>query len=468
MLCGRVVREELSIASRATGIAWPAVPTAAAATIISSLFQLDRTQWWPPEAIAERQWAQLDLLFAHALSTVPFYKDRLGSSGWSPGTAMTPEAWASVPILTRSDAQEAGEALRTTALPADHGKTWALKTSGSTGRPLETLSTEMAQYFWRVLTLREHLWHGRDFSLKHAVIREFPGGRAPGGVEGKAQSWGLGVFRTGPTVTLHIDRTIAEQAEWLTYHRPSYLLTYPSNLLALARYFADRGETIPGLIEARTLGEVVDDALRPACREAWGVPLVDMYSTQEAGYIALQCPDNEHYHVQSENLVVEVLNDDGEPCLSGERGRVVVSTLHNFATPLLRYDVGDFAEVGGPCSCGRGLPVITRVLGRQRNVFIRPDGERIWPSLGDAATFRRAVGDDFPPVRQFQIIQRTLDSVELKVAMDRRLQSHEQERLHAHLQESLGARFGLTVTYVDEIPRSAGGKFEDFRSEVRA
>jgi phenylacetate-CoA ligase len=251
-------------------------------------------------------------------------------------------------------------------------------------------------------------------------------------------------------------------------HRPSYLLTYPSNLLALARYFADRGETIPGLIEARTLGEVVDDALRPACREAWGVPLVDMYSTQEAGYIALQCPDNEHYHVQSENLVVEVLNDDGEPCLSGERGRVVVSTLHNFATPLLRYDVGDFAEVGGPCSCGRGLPVITRVLGRQRNVFIRPDGERIWPSLGDAATFRRAVGDDFPPVRQFQIIQRTLDSVELKVAMDRRLQSHEQERLHAHLQESLGARFGLTVTYVDEIPRSAGGKFEDFRSEVRA
>ncbi len=436
--------------------------------MVSTLFQLDRTQWWPPEAIAEHQWAQLDLVLAHAGSTVPFYKDRLGSCGWSPGTNMTADGWRCVPILTRSEAQEAGDALRTTALPADHGKSWALKTSGSTGRPLETVSTDIAQFFWRVLTLRDHLWHRRDFALKHAVIREFPGGRPPVAAEGQPDSWGLGVFRTGPTVTLHIDRTITEQAEWLTRHRPSYLLTYPSNLLALARHFADRGETIPGLVEVRTFGEVVDDALRPACREAWGVPLVDMYSSQEAGYIALQCPDNEHYHVQSENLVVEVLNDDGERCSPGEWGRVVVTTLHNFATPLLRYEVGDFAEVGGPCSCGRGLPVITRVLGRQRNVFTRPDGERIWPSLGDATTFRQAVGDDFPSVRQFQVIQRTLDSVELKVAMERRMRADEEQRLHAHLQKSLGASFALTVTYVDEIPRSAGGKFEDFRSEVRA
>ena len=78
-----------------------------------------------------------------------------------------------------------------------------------------------------------------------------------------------------------------------------------------------------------------------------------MYSSQEVGYIALQCPENESYHIQAENVLVEILDDDGLPCEPGEVGRVVVTALHNLATPLLRYDIGDYAEVGSPCSCGR-------------------------------------------------------------------------------------------------------------------
>ena len=104
-----------------------------------------------------------------------------------------------------------------------------------------------------------------------------------------------------------------------------------------------------------------------------------MYSSQEFGYIALQCPDAHTYHVQSEAVYVEILDGPGGPCRPGEVGRVVISTLHNYATPLLRYEMGDYAETGGDCVCGRTLPVLNRIVGRERNMWIMPNGQRMWP-----------------------------------------------------------------------------------------
>jgi phenylacetate-CoA ligase len=96
--------------------------------------------------------------------------------------------------------------------------------------------------------------------------------------------------------------------------------------------------------------------------EAWGVPVIFIYSRAEIGVMALQCPQNDHLHVQSENVRLEVLDDDNMPCQPGETGRVVVTPLHNYQTPLVRYEIGDYAEVGEACSCGRGLPVLIRIL----------------------------------------------------------------------------------------------------------
>src|SRR3546814_5152572 len=83
-------------------------------------------------------------------------------------------------------------------------------------------------------------------------------------------------------------------------------------------------------------------------REVWGLKIVDMYSTQEIGYLAFQCPQHDHYHVQAEAALVEVLNEAGESCRPGEIGQVVTTPLLNFAMPMIRYAVGDLAEVGPP------------------------------------------------------------------------------------------------------------------------
>jgi phenylacetate-CoA ligase len=129
------------------------------------------------------------------------------------------------------------------------------------------------------------------------------------------------------------------------------------------------------LSQVSTLSEIVDPVLRDDCAQAWGAAVCDVYSCEELGMIAIQCPEHPHYHVQSESVFVEVLNERGEACAPGETGRVVATDLHNFALPLVRYEVGDYAEVGAACPCGRGLPVLSRIMGRQRNMLTLPSGD---------------------------------------------------------------------------------------------
>jgi phenylacetate-CoA ligase len=191
-----------------------------------------------------------------------------------------------------------------------------------------------------------------------------------------------------------------------------------------------------------------------------GVPLVDMYSSQEVGYIALQCPEHEHYHVQSENVLVEILNADNEPCEPGEVGQVVITTLQNYAMPLIRYAILDYAEVGTACSCGRSLPVLNRVMGRQRNMLTLPNGKHTWP------TFPVKSWGHIKAIRQMQLVQKTLEHIEVRLVADRPLGPNEESELAEILRQRFGHPFQVSFLYLDRIERGKNFKFEDFISEV--
>jgi phenylacetate-CoA ligase len=442
--------------SSVSDIIWPALPSGAAASLLAMQYQLDQSQWWTADQLRVQQFRQLHALLTHAWESIPFYRERLKSAGFDPRTALTPETFFRLPLLHRQDVQTAGEALLSQQLPREHGKVHEGKTSGSTGRPLRYSGTQYSQFIWLSLTLREHLWHERNFRGKLAVIRV--------GTQNSAlNSWGPPadvVFETGPAATLDIGVAIETQARWLQEQEPNYLLSYPSNILGLANHCLEQGIKLKHLREVRTLGEALNQELRTACQQAWGVPVVDMYSANEVGYIALQCPDHEHYHVQSEAVFAEILKNDDTPCQPGEIGRLVVTTLHNYAMPLIRYELGDYAEAGEPCSCGRGLPVIERIVGRQRNLVTLPDGSRHWPRTGYQAWM------EFLSIRQIQMVQKSLQEIEVRLVVNQDLTAQEQATMISALQESLGYPFRIFFTYHQEIPRGAGGKYEDFISEL--
>jgi phenylacetate-CoA ligase len=157
-----------------------------------------------------------------------------------------------------------------------------------------------------------------------------------------------------------------------------------------------------------------------------------------------------------------VVDEKGDQVPSGKTGRIVVTDLHNFATPLIRYDIGDYAEVGLACSCGRGLPTLAHILGRERNLILMPDGSRHWPLVG-YAKYR-----EIAPVRQYQVVQEGRQQVEMRLVVERPLTSHEEENLIAHVQASLRYPFAIRLSYFEnKIPADATGKFEEFVCRVR-
>jgi phenylacetate-CoA ligase len=452
---------EFPISSSVAGIVWPALPSLIGAGRLGALFQMEQSQWWPQQKIRQHQFKQIDGLLRHSVQHVPYYREHLANH--ITAQALSEQQWLSIPLLTRNTLQQAGNELRTTVLPPGHGKLLQQRTSGSTGKPVEVLTTELNNFFWNVFSLRDTLWHHCDLTGKLAVIRHIDEGKAgpPHGV--RLNNWGSatkGVLQTGICVLMNIHTPVVELAAWLEKEQPDYLQTHPSVLQELALYCQREGVQFPSLREVHTISEALPDGLRELCQAVWGAKLIDVYSTMELGYLALQCPEHEHYHVQSESVLLEVLDDDGHPCAPGQVGKVVVTSLHNFATPLIRYELGDYAEVGEPCACGRGLPVIKRILGRYRNLVTLPNGERCWPKFGIDAILKIA------PVRQFQAIQHSTSEVEFLLVMKRALNTEENHKLLELFRDNLHPEMNITIREVSDIARSASGKYEEFVSRL--
>jgi len=433
-----------------------------AANKLALLFQIEQNQWRTPEQIESAQFDQVRKLVSFAAATVPHYRQQWGNR--FPVGDIDPQSWREIPVLTRKALHAAPAAIRSEQIPREHGRSVPISTSGSTGMVVEVLGTGLTSLFWQVFCLRDHLWHGRDLRQKLCTIRHQRHPEHKGASGTQVAGWGPAtddVAITGPSVNYDIMLGVDLLVEQLLLHRPGYVLTHPSVIMGLAGHCLAKGIALPQLREVRTLGESPDDSLREMCRAAWNVPVVDMYSCQEAGYLALQCPEHPHYHVQSENILLEVVDAAGRPCGPGDVGRVLITSLNNFATPLIRYELGDYAEVGEPCACGRGLPVLKRILGRYRNLLTLPDGTRRWPRLGYESQLL-----DVAPIELMQMIQTGLDEIKVRLVMARPLNDSETDALRAFIQANLGYPFRLGFEYVDTIRNPANGKIEQFISLI--
>ena len=445
-----------TVDSAVPGVAWPALPRPDVMATLALHEQLQQSEWWRAQRLAAMQYRQLAQLLIHARQTVPHYRQALPRSG-----QVGAELLLSLPVLTRGQIQDDPAALLSNALPKEHLPLQTVRTSGSTGRPVQVKITAVTALFRRALYLREHRWHRRDLSLSASTIRNMPADRGlpPNGA--RAADWGQG-YATRPIDALNIRATVDEQLDWLQRVRPAYLSTFPTNLRALANEAVQRGTRLAGLKQACTYAESIPAGLRELVRRSLGVPVTDIYSSEEVGPIAFQCPQHEHYHVQAENLLVELIDDSGRPCPAGAVGRVLVTDLHNFAAPLIRYEIGDYAEAGPACDCGRGLPVLARILGRTRNMLCMPGGRTRWPTLPSGDELGRIA-----PIRQFQLVQKDLHRLDLVLVAARPLSANEEARVRAAFLSDLGGGFELTLSFAASIARTAGGKYEDFRCEIQ-
>jgi phenylacetate-CoA ligase len=438
------------------GVEWPAVVEGPAATVLALARQLEASQWLDAATLSRRQFAQLGHLLPWLADHSPAFARRLQAAGMNAAALSSSEAFAALPPVERRWFQ-LEEGVYCDAVPPGHEPVGENVTSGSTGEFLRIRRTRANQLVWLAMVLRDHAWRATDFSVPltsvrapNVGIKEFPDWGPPA-------SW---LFPTGPALSLPTKLPGHELYDRMTAFGTGNLVIYPNALGTVVDEADRRGKPLETLKAVRTVGEMVSEHLRERTREVLGLEIADAYTCQEVGYVALQCPQSGLYHFMAEALIVEVLRDDGSPCAEGEIGRVVITDIHNHATPVVRYALGDMAEASAPCPCGRGLPAVRRIVGRSRNLIRLPTGDRVWPSLGGFGPegyLKRL------PILQFQLRQTELDLLEVRLVTGRPLTAEEEQLIVERARRAIGHPFRLEFRYFEgRLPLPDSGKFEDF------
>jgi phenylacetate-CoA ligase len=321
------------------------------------------SQWLERHEMDGYQLDHLKNLVKVAARDVPFWRSRIAPDVLDDADTLA-DALSRLPIVSRADVRDAGDALRTERLPKGEVLAGTMTSTIASGVTVRVATTELGLKWRRILDLRRLLWAGVDFDQSIAVIQSGDAGSAEYPSGSRYERWKDASeipFRTGPSFHLSARSSVEEQWDWLKRVTPTYLYAGTSLIRELAKVARD-GELAFEMILTRD--DVVDGALRVLASTKFKAAIHDRYTAAETGYLAIQCPDTDAYHVPSEAIIVEVLDDQGRACRDGEIGRVVATPLFNLAGPLIRYEIGDFAEAG-TCECGRSLPTLKRIASRR-------------------------------------------------------------------------------------------------------
>jgi phenylacetate-CoA ligase len=420
--------------------------------------QFERESWLSPKEVEKLQFEKLERLAGYCEKQSPLFAKRLRESKLTPATLATPEGLKRFPLLTRRDLQSSLAQLRCKNPPQGHMPEGEAKSSGSTGEPVVLYRTAANQVYLMALVVLEHFWHQRDPMGRLCVVRA-----TIEKIE-KQDQWAVPiahVVETGPSLGLPISTDIPILTDEIIKFGTNHLWIYPSTLQALTEHCKEKRLAIPPLQHIRSMCGNLTDSVRQEAEQYFDCKVADTYSSGELGPMAFECPVSGLLHVAAPSVMIEVLNEAGEDCQPGEIGRIVVTDLMNFATPMIRYDIADYAEVGPPCPCGRGWPTLKKIMGRERNLIRMPNGERHWPS------FVKVQLRDAAPVKQFQFIQHSLTQAQVRLVVERPLSENEESDLRTAIHTNLGAPFEIEFAYFeDKIPVGASGKFEEFMCAI--
>lgn len=411
--------------------------------------KLEESEWFTEEQIKSRQNACLARIVDHHSQWNPHFKQRLANQNLNARDVNTLEGLKKLKPITKRDIQQAGASFNSQAVPPSHAPILKSQTSGRTGEPVTIYKTQMNQLFFCAIAAREHKWWQHNYKHRLASIR------ANNRVYEEVENWGGPIselFETGPAVGIPLNIPVREQNEYLKKFNPDMLSVHAGVLNALCSIWEQEGYSL-NLKHIKNVGETLHSDLRDRVKKITGVVIEDIYSSSEVNCISLECPGTSLQHIMSETLIVEVLNEQGLECQEGEIGRVVVTDLYNTMNPLIRYDIGDYAEVGGHCPCGRHMPTLKRIIGRERGLFRRANGDKFWPMAGQHSA------SSVVKVNQWQMIQHSLTDIEYKLVTDNPLTKEQHSKLLEIFQKTLGFDCVRITEYREQIPTD--GKYEE-------
>ncbi len=409
------------------------------------------------ETLRQFQVRKLRVLLAHCRTHVAAYREHWQSSTLQRSDVVATRDIEALPTISKNDLRSRPVA-ETLVDGADARKLVRHTTSGSSGKPFTIYRRPGEEHLLNLFRLRASAGAGLRTFDRIARFSQLPLDEVPRGWPGRIRQ-ALRIHREQQLDGL---APADELIENLARHRPDVICGYPSTLGHIAGRIEGKADRIrPRLVVCG--GEVLDAAARRTIEDAFGAPLVDFYGAHEFNLIAWQCPDGDDYHVCDDNVLIEIVGEDGRAVQPGEIGEVVATALHSYTMPFVRYRTGDLA-IRGPdaCSCGQPFSTLRAIQGRAVDYLRLPGGRRVHPYAITGHLAEREAGW----VAQHQVVQTADRRVRLNIRPGRLPRSEDVERVRGFVAGVLGPDVEFELALVERFPPHPSGKFHPYVSLV--
>jgi phenylacetate-CoA ligase len=361
-----------------------------------------------------------------------------------------------LPILTKEDIRNNLGNL--TAKNYSKRELMLSATGGSTGEPMSFFINKEWGAWNMAAAYREWSWAGYKPGDKIAYLWGAPQDLSHQG-ELKNKMFNL-INRTIMLDAFDMTKkTLDEYVRMLRKFKPKVINAYVSAVYLMAQYMENRGINDIKPKAILTSCEMLFDYQRETIERVFGCEVFDYYSGRDTTIHAGECPEHSGYHLAIENAVVEFIRDD-EHVESGEMGKIIITDLSNYAMPLIRYEIGDLGVPSDEiCSCGRGLPLMKKVVGRVTDIITTKDDKYVH------GEFFTHLFYDTRGIKQFQFIQKTKEYAILKIVKKINYSQAELDKIINQIYEQCGD-IRIDVEFVESIPLTSSGKYRFTISEV--
>tara|TARA_R110000772_G_scaffold34729_1_gene84161 strand:- start:1967 stop:3277 length:1311 start_codon:yes stop_codon:yes gene_type:complete len=404
---------------------------------------------WSKEQLQSYQFQQLKALLHHAYDNTSFYNKLWTDAGiTSIDDIQTLADFEKLPVVTKGDIRDNYQAFISTK----HTNNIKKSTGGSTGQPfhfeldLESNTRREAVmwrgYGWLGAGLGQktlYLW-GADLgqpsrfkNIKNALYHAFYNRKM------------LNSFKMNKS-------NMVDYITAINNYKPIAFVSYVNPLYELSRYIIENKIKVYQPKTMLTGAEPLHDFQRKTIEQAFNCSVYDTFGCREFMLISAECHEQKNLHINCDHLVVETVNDRHEP-VSNESGDLVITDLHNFGFPLIRYVNGDRATLmAASCSCGNPLPIMQSVDGRKLDIIKTPEGGSI-PGELFPHLFKEYKG-----VIKFQIKQKTVNTVDIYIVTNELFSTEDKQSIADEINKYSNNSLLLNFHLVDDIPLTAAGK----------
>ena len=418
---------------------------------------LNQNQWKNYEELKERQEKNLRQMIKFAYHNVPYYHKLFDNLKLNVDDIKKIEDLEKLPILTKEIIKNNWEEFKPANL--DKMKYYNNATGGSTGTPFRY----RLHKFDRLLGSASmyHAWGFGGYRLGDKTI--FIGGSSLSiGAKPKLAK-NVNEFSRNIKMLSSFDMDEEKMKQYVNVinsFKPKFIRGYASSIYFLSKWIEENDVKIHQPLATFTTAEKLYPNMREKIRDVFYCDVYDGYGLNDGGIHAAECPEHSGLHIITERNVTEIVDEETNQLSNGE-GKIIATSLYNYAMPFIRYDTGDIGNITDDvCSCGRGYTLLKDIVGRSVDFLITPEGKNVhgWFFLYIFWEFSKGI-------KEYQVIQKKLDKIIIKIVREDDFEEKRLDQIREIVREK-SEEWDIEFKFVDKIDRTKAGKYKFIINEI--